>query len=290
MSDLKKTIFILSISSDIGTYLAKRYLEEGHRVIGTFRSKENLKDLQGRACCHLIPCDVRKKEDIRAMLSRVKDLGGWDVAIFSVGDPRPLQAFFEADFEAWVDSVHVNALDQLRVLHGLYPLRNKNAVCDVALFAGIASNNAVPNYSAYGISKIILTKMTELLDFENSDLNVFIVGPGKTKTKMHYLIMNDPHTLKEKVLETKELMENNNGTPLENIYQCIEWLRMEGKTVSGGRNFSVVYDPWPPEKRAALIAELKKDFDMYKLRRHNNDFLQTGNKEAKERYLRYPKK
>ena len=290
MASLQKTIFILSISSDIGLYLAKRYLAEGHRVIGTFRSSENLKELQGNDRCHLIRCDIRKSKEIKEMFVQVKKLDSpWDVSIFSVGYPLPLQPFFEADFEEWVESVQVNSLDQLRVLHGLYPFRNKKIMVDVVFFAGIASNNAVPNYSAYGISKIMLTKMTELLDFENRDLNLFIIGPGKTKTKMHYLIMNDPHTLKEKYLETKELLGKKGGTPLADIYQCIEWLRQQGKLVAGGRNFSVVYDPWRPEKREALAQELKKDFDMYKLRRYNNDFLQEGNKEAKERYLNYSK-
>ncbi len=290
LPNTQKTIFILSVSSDIGRYLAKRYLAQGHRVIGTFRSRENLKELMPEERCHLIRCDIGQNKDIKEMLAQVKKLRrGWDVFISSVGHPLPLQPFFEADFEEWSESVHVNSIDQLRVLHGLYPFRNKKSPADVIFFAGIASNNAVPNYSAYGISKIMLTKMTELLDFENKDLNVFIVGPGKTKTKMHYLVMNDPHTLKEKYLETKKLMEKEEGTPLQDIYQCIEWLRREGKPIAGGRNFSVVYDPWRPHKRESLSQQLKSDFDMYKLRRHNNDFLQKGNREAKARYLNYSK-
>ena len=116
--------------------------------------------------------------------------------------------------------------------------------------------------------------MAEFLDFENKDLNVFIVGPGKTKTKMHYLIMNDPHVSREKYLETKELMEQQQGTSLKDIYECIEWLRREGKRIAGGRNFSIVHDPWRPDKRGALVKKLREDSNMYKLRRGENDFLQ----------------
>ena len=46
------------------------------------------------------------------------------------------------------------------------------------------------------------------------------------------------------------------------------------RQLTSGRNFSVVYDPWRQDKRKALVAALKKDANMYKLRRHANDFLQ----------------
>jgi len=118
----------------------------------------------------------------------------------------------------------------------------------------------------------MLAKMCEFLDAENKDLNVFIVGPGWTKTKIHHTILSDKRTVKAKVLETRDFLKNKNGTSLDDIDECVDWLCAQGKPVAGGRNFSVVYDPWRKDKREKLKKALKSDPNMYKLRRSKNEF------------------
>ena len=41
------------------------------------------------------------------------------------------------------------------------------------------------NYSAYCVGKLLLIKMTELLDSECPDLQVSIIGTGWVNTKIH---------------------------------------------------------------------------------------------------------
>ena len=275
MPNSPKTILILSISSDIGLFLAQQYLDLGHHVIGTYRSSSKLDDLRGNKNCHLFCCDVHDHESIQSFARELKALDKpWDTFISCVGHPLPLGAFFETNFDEWQASVEVNCLDQLRAVHVLYPYRNANAIANVAFFAAGGANNAVVNFSPYTISKIMLTKMCEFLDAENQNLNVFIVGPGWTNTKIHQLILNDPSISKEKYEQTKVALESGEGTSLKDIFECIEWLCQQGRSIAGGRNFSVVHDPWRLNEREALMKELSADSGMYKLRRHKNDFLQ----------------
>lgn len=254
-----KTVLVLSVSSDIGLFLARRYLSLGYTVIGTYRSARQVGPLRKDPRCHLFLCDVHDRQSLSAFVQAVKKLRlTWDIFISCVGDLAPVQAFFVSDFDQWQRSVEVNSIDQLRALHMLYPLRRKKAA-DVVFFAGGGVNNAVEDITAYTAAKIMLIKMCEFLHVENPDLNVFIVGPGWTKTKIH----------------RKKLDGKRQGTPLEDIFQCIRWLCSQPRAVTGGRNFSVVYDPWRPGQQARLVKELKADAGMYKLRRHNNDFLQN---------------
>ena len=269
-----RTVFILSISSDIGFDLGRRYLALGFKVIGTYRNDAQLNDLRKNDHCVLIKCDVSKPSDIKRMALRFKkDKLCWDVFISCVGHPLPVVSFFESDFLEWADSVNTNALAQLHALHALYPFRNRK-ISDVILFAGGGMNGAVKDFSAYTVSKIMLAKMCEFLDAENKDLNIFIVGPGWTKTKIHKTILKDKRTSKGKVLETKEFLKAKAGTSLNDIFESIEWLRAQGKGIVSGRNFSIVYDPWRKEKRANLVKALINDANMYKLRRQGNGFLQ----------------
>ena len=267
----KRVIFIISITSDIGTALAERYAKKGYKIIGTYRSTNNLDKLKKIPNSHLFYCDLSNKTSVRNFIEEYKKLGvEWDTFISCPGTQKPIGNFFNCDFDKWSNSIHINAIEQLRVLHELYLLRNKNKISNVVFFAGGGTNNAFPNYSAYTVSKIMLIKMCELIDSETKSLNTFIIGPGMTKTKMHYETLNEG---KEKAGEanynkTAEFMKNEDGTSMEDIFRCIEWLCEQGKEVAGGRNFSVVYDKWGNEK---LTEILKSNFNLYKLRRAGND-------------------
>ena len=100
----------------------------------------------------------------------------WNLFVSAAGTMEPIAPFFSADFDVWEQSVTVNSTAQLRVLHGLWPQRSRDPV-DVMLMAGGGTNNPFTNYSAYCVSKIALIKMCELLDDEEDDLNIFIIGP-----------------------------------------------------------------------------------------------------------------
>src|SRR3989338_3103123 len=287
----KKTIVILSVSSDIGLDLAKRYLKAGYHVVGTYRSKALIQDLKKEAHCDLFYCDVSDEKSVEVFAKDFKKLNcRWDAFISCVGLPQPLTAFFKTDFNRWNDSVHVNSIEQLRAVHALYPFKRVEGMADVVFFAGPATNGPIRDMSAYAISKIMLIKMCELLDAENPDLNVFIVGPGWTRTKTHQTILNDKEISKEKYDLTIDFLNNKEGTPLKDIYDCIEWLRQEGKGVASGRNFSIVHDAWKEKAAEALAKELRHDPNMYKLRRHRNDFVAQQNvvKEDKRVYLVTP--
>jgi len=267
---MPKTIIILSVSSDIGNFLAKQYLGRGWKVIGTYRQQKNLNGLDGKKC-DLFKLDISRPQEIKAFIARLKRRKiAWDRLICAVGALLPAQDFFACDFDQWQDSLLVNAIGPLRLVHGLYPLAQKRA--RVVFFAGGAANGAVRHMSAYAISKILLTKMTEFIDAEYPRLHVSIIGPGWTLTKIHADILKGRTVARAKQLQTKEDMKHKPSTRLQDIDACIEWVCEQPKSITSGRNFSVVHDPWGQDKRQSLVAALKKDGNMYKLRRHGNDF------------------
>jgi short-subunit dehydrogenase len=262
----KKTVAIISVTSDIGTALAEKYSEKGDIIIGTYRSKEKLEELTKIKNCYLFPCDISDKESVKNLAEEFKKNNfEWDKFISCTGDILPLSPFFDGNFEEWNNSVHVNAIEQLRILHELYPFRNKNKISDVIYFAGGGMNKPGVNLSAYTASKIFLIKMCEILDAENKDINSFIIGPGWVKTKIHQKVLENLNSNDEKYKETKRFLDNEGGTKMEDIFNCIEWLCEQGKKIVGGKNFSVIYDKWGTKE---LSETLQKDRDFYKLRRN----------------------
>lgn len=275
----RKVAVIIAVTSDIGLVLAKKYLRDGYTVVGTYRSKKLLPELKTRAHCHLFYCDLSDKKSLAKLMKGFKALAlKWDVFISCAGTPLPLQSFFACDFEEWSASVHVNAIEQLRLLHEFYPLRNRiTKTTDVVLFAGGGVNNAVINFSAYTIAKIMLIKMCEYLDAENEDLNIFIVGPGWTKTKIHQLVLANLDRTDKRYAETVDFINHKPGTSLNDVYDSIQWLCRQGKRVASGRNFSIVNDQWKGKLSGKLAKQLRSDANMYKLRRQGNDYCLNKN-------------
>lgn len=263
-----KTVVIIAISSDIGMELAKNYSRDGYCIIGTYRAASLLHNFSSIPNCYLFYCDISDKNSVEEFIDKFKKINlRWDTFISCVGTLKPIGKFFNCNFDEWTDSIHVNAIEQLRLLHKLYPYRQFDKIVDVVFFAGGGTNNPVPNYSAYTASKIMLIKMCELLDSENDDLNVFIIGPGWVKTKIHRQTLANKEKAGTNYFKTLDFMKNKKGVEMEDIYNCIKWLCQQGKAVSSGRNFSLSNDSWGGEKGETLSKELRANNDMYKLRR-----------------------
>lgn len=263
----------MSASSDIGLELTKRYLVDGYTVVGTYRRQGWTDAIVSQPHCHLFSCDITKKESVRRFISAYKRLRlPWETCISCISEPLPLTPFFSEDFDQWDQSLHINAIDQLRLVHGLYPLRTTDTKTNIVFFSAGGVMKPVRDFSAYTLSKILLIKICEYLAAENPLLNVFTVGPGWTKTKIHDLIINDPQVSKEMRDATKKFLQSTEETSMQDIYDCIRWLCSQDQRSVSGRNFFIPKDPWKGSNGKMLIRQLQQDTDMYKLRRHGDDF------------------
>ena len=192
--------------------------------------------------------------------------------ILCPGTQEPVGAFEKVDFAQWAKSIEVNFTSQLQFVHELLPARNKsgNHPPVVLFFAGGGTNNATLNYSAYTISKIALIKMCELLDAEIPDTNFVILGPGWVKTKIHQATLDaGAKKAGTNYQKTIDKLAGNECTPMETVLDCCDWIVKADRKVVSGRNFSVVFDKWGQEP---LVNKLIEDTNMYKLRRHGNDW------------------
>lgn len=268
MSLEKQTIIIIAVSSDIGGHLARDYLQRGYRVYGTYRSltPEVLK-LQSDGVI-LFPLDVSSIDavhDFTVALSHARV--SWDVLISAPGVLSPIGPFFGLDFEKWACTVSANSIAQLRILHAIYPLRTKHQLAKAIFFAGGGTNGVFDNYSAYCIGKLILIKMTELLDSEYSDLQISIIGTGWVNTKIHKQTLAAGAAAGVNFEKTRSFLESDQeqSTTIDSIVECIDWCLNSPRSAVGGRNFSLVSDRWRDED---FIEKLEQESGTYKLRRH----------------------
>jgi NAD(P)-dependent dehydrogenase (short-subunit alcohol dehydrogenase family) len=265
----ERNVFILGGSADIGRALAERYLAAGCNVTVTYRRREAVADIAGHPRLRSIACDVSETSSIAAAAAEFTALGRpWDDFLSCVGTMEPIGPFFAISPEEWQRSIDVNVTGQLRALHALFPRRRPGRVAGAMFLAGAGTNNPFTHYSAYAASKIMLIKMAELLDDETPDLNIFVLGPGFVRTKIHDETLRSGESAGANLTKTLEFLETP-GTSHDHIFNCAEWCFEQGREVVGGRNLSIVHDPWR-DGGAALAAALRSDRNLYKLRRRQD--------------------
>lgn len=262
---------IVSATSGIGEALCKSWAKKGWKVFGTYRSPSSAVEmLEHEYGVTWVPCDLASISSVQNACNQLKLIcAQWDVLVFAAGTLDPIGPFETVDFEEWEKSLQVNFTQQIRILHSLLPVRNKNnQKSSVLFFAGGGTNNAVVNYSSYAISKISLIKMCEFLDAEISDTNFSIVGPGWVRTKIH------ESTLKAGSAraginfdKTKDRLEGTDWVLMDRVIECCTWIVTTASNGVKGRNFSVAHDHFGTTE---LEKALENDPDMYKLRRNKN--------------------
>jgi NAD(P)-dependent dehydrogenase (short-subunit alcohol dehydrogenase family) len=274
MPAVKRSVIVISASSDIGAAMCLRWKARGWNVCGTFRTDSETAQNLRKQGIELVSCDLADDMSIRKACSRLGKLAAnWDILVLCPGTQEPVGPFAAGDFTAWDASLKVNFTSQLNIVHQLLPLRHKKAKLEpvVLFFAGGGTNNATVNYSAYTISKISLIKMTELLDAEIPDTRFAIVGPGWVKTKIHEATLKaGAKKAGDNFRRTREKLESDECTPMEKVLDCCDWIVDAPRRIVSGRNFSVVFDKWGDKR---LDKFLESDSNIYKLRRHGNDIL-----------------
>ena len=265
-----RLVFIAAVSSDIGQHLAMQYRQMGCRVVGTHRPRTDVSALHRLDEVELLRCDVTDSASIAAAAGSFASLGApWDLFISAVGDLTPIGGFFDLDRNDWGQSVHLNGVGQLQLLHALYPYGTAERPKQVAFLVGGGINGPFTNYSAYCLGKTLLVKMCELLDDEYDDVHAIAVGTGWVDTKIHRQTIAAGSKAGVNYQRTRAFLDSGEpGTSPREIVDCMEWCFAQGRAATGGRNFSVVHDAW--RKGDGLAALLRADRNKYKLRRHGN--------------------
>lgn len=270
----RRSVIIISASSDIGAAMARRCKSRGWNVTGTYRTRGVVSQELEEIGVPLVYCDLTNTVSVDEAAAQLGKLcPWWDVLVLAPGTQEPVGAFIDCDFNEWEKSINVNFIRQMRIIHKLLPLRRLGEKIDpgVLLFAGGGTNNATVNYSAYTISKIAEIKMCELLDAEIPDTRFVILGPGWVKTKIHDATLKaGDKRAGANYQKTIFKLKSDECTSMEEVLDCCDWLIDAPRELVGGRNFSTVFDKWGSTD---LNEELVKDPHMYKLRRLGNDRL-----------------
>ena len=187
-----KNVVITGASRGIGKNIAQRLAREGAYVNLLARTKKQLNDTKvdivkkgGQASIY--PVDVTDERRIVYTFKTIIDnIGSVDILINDAGIDGPLGPVWEIDTNEWWDCLNVNLRGAFLCIHAVLPYMIFNKKGTIINMASSTGERPIPFNSAYGLSKMALIRLSEIIALESKEfgIKVFSIHPGRIDTSM----------------------------------------------------------------------------------------------------------
>tara|TARA_R110002072_G_scaffold12295_3_gene53562 strand:+ start:316 stop:999 length:684 start_codon:yes stop_codon:yes gene_type:complete len=183
-------ILITGANRGIGLELVRQYHAQGHTVYAACRAPGKADALKAIEGVHLVEVSVGDDKSVAAM---AKQLDGVAIDILinnagTGGPERDQQTALKMDFDGWAETMNINTIAPVRVMHALMPnLRAANTSKVVNITSQLGSLDLdFPMGYAYCSSKAALNKFMKMAAIEMVKDNIFVslLHPGWVQTDM----------------------------------------------------------------------------------------------------------
>lgn len=184
-----KTALITGGGRGIGASIAKRFVEDGAKIVisdiqaGLLdETAQSLKSDMVATC----PGDVTKFEDVQKMVAETVKFGGKiDVLVNNAGiDPGG--SIVDIEIDLWKKVLDVNLNGPFYCMKAVIPEMVKQGKGSIVNIASLAGVRCIPSMPAYCASKggLIQLSCQAALDYGPKGIRSNVVAPGATKTEM----------------------------------------------------------------------------------------------------------
>lgn len=189
-----------------------------------------------------------------------------DVLINCAGIQGEIGPLHQARLDKWKETFEINFYGTLNCISAVLPFMLRERKGKIINFSGGGANYSRPNFTAYGVSKSAIVRLTETLADELHAYNIQVnaVSPGAIQTKMISDILEaGPERAGEDYKRIKlKLKEGLDSPNLAAKLVC--YLSADESSWITGKVISAVWDPWQDWMRKGQDSI---DKDMYVLRR-----------------------
>ena len=195
MADLGGQVALVTgASTGIGRHLVEGLAARGMAVAGLARGEERLRTAMDEveaatgARTLAVAADVTDRTSVTAAVERVvAELGQVDLLVNNAGlIDAAEEPLWEADPDQWWEVVSSHIRGAFLLCRTVVPwmvLRNRGRVVNIASGQSV---RVLPEFSAYGVGKTGLVRITEALSgaLEGSGVHAFDLSPGVVDTQM----------------------------------------------------------------------------------------------------------
>lgn len=176
-------IFITGASAGFGEAISRKFVKEGHKVLGLARREEKLQKIQNELGknFHFIACDANDIEKIKVALEKLpKEFQEIDVLINNAGLALGLDPAQKANIKDWEIMINTNILALVKLTHFILPQMVSRGKGHIINIGSIAGTYPYPGGNIYGSTKAFVKQFSLNLRAELYDQNIRVsnIEPG----------------------------------------------------------------------------------------------------------------
>lgn len=181
-----KKVIITAASKGIGFATAKRFLEEGAKVVISSHDENNLRkayeNLKKIGEVYYIVADLTKPSDVENLIkSGYNILGGLDVLVYVTGSPKPGN-LFDLTNEDWINGFYLLLMSAVVAVREASKLMKNGG--RIILSTSMTLKEPLPNLDLSNVIRLSLAGLIKVASKELGEKGILVNGvmPGWTLT------------------------------------------------------------------------------------------------------------
>jgi 3-oxoacyl-[acyl-carrier protein] reductase len=248
-----RVALIVGAGRGIGEAIALRFGAEGARLILAARSTRELETVAEKVkaaggTAEYVAADVAVTGDVSRLVQKsVESFGRIDILVNAAGIYGPIGRVWEIDANEWMHTFSVNLFGCFLLCQAVLPHMIRTGGGKIINFSGGGATSPLSRFSAYGVSKAAVVRLTETLAEEVKEFNIQVnaIAPGAVDTKLQDSVLAAGEKAGDLLQRIRRLRETGEGgTPREVPAELAVFLASADSGNLTGRLISAPNDKW----------------------------------------------
>ncbi len=237
----------------IGEAVALAFAREGARLAIASRTQSELDQvaagiqaLGGQA--QAIRTDVSNRDDVIQLIeATLTTYGQIDILVNAAGVHGPIGPMWDVDIDEWIRNIQINLFGTFMCCHAVLPHMIERRQGKIVNFSGGGATSPLPRFTAYGVSKTGIVRLTETLaeEVKEFDIQVNVIAPGAVDTRMQDQVLAAGERAGELLTRIRRLRETGKGgVPRELPAELVVFLASDDSDGLTGKLIAAPYDGW----------------------------------------------
>jgi len=205
-----------------------------------------------------VSADVSRPEDVdRVARAALDAYGPVEVLVNAAGVYGPIGVTWEVDPAQWVRALHVNLVGTFLCCRAVLPQMIARRRGKIINFSGGGATAPLARFSAYGVSKAAVVRLTETLAEEAREFDVQInaIAPGAVDTRLQDDVLEAGERAGPLAARIRELRESGRGgVPPTLAAELVAFLASDAADGLTGKLIAAPYDDWRSWDAARIAA------------------------------------
>ena len=237
----------------IGEAIALAFAREGARLAIASRTQAELDQVAARiqelgAQVQAICTDVSSRDDVvRLIETTLATYGQIDILVNAAGVYGPIGPMWDVDVDEWIRAMQINLFGTFMCCHTVLPHMIERRQGKIVNFSGGGATSPLSRFTAYGVSKTAIVRLTETLAQEVKEFNIQAnaVAPGAVDTRLQDDVLaagERAGDLLECIHRLRETGEG--GVPRELPAELVVFLASDDSDGLTGKLIAAPHDGW----------------------------------------------